>query len=98
MLSRLAATVCRTTLGTMSRPLASGLIRPRTVRVTKVISATSFVTAMLEKKQCRTRIHTSCRVFRTLVKESLDDQTPVVCSPAMAPIRQNKTARMRKSI
>jgi hypothetical protein len=50
-----------TTTGTVSRFFASLPVRSRTMKVkgTKVMSATSFVMAILEKKQSRTRIHVS---------------------------------------
>ena len=68
MLPRLAATVCSATAGTSSRDLTSRPARLSTVRVkgTKAIRATSFVMSILEKKQSRTRIRTSCHARRTL--------------------------------
>ncbi len=64
--NRSPATVCGTTIGIVSRFGASGPIRSKTVKVkgTKVIRATSFVAAMLEKKQSRTRSHTSCGPYK----------------------------------
>ncbi len=70
ILPRFAAMVWSTTVGTSSRVLISCPASPSTVRVkgTKVMSATSFVMSMLEKKQSRTKIMTSCQARRTLVR------------------------------
>ena len=70
------------------------------VKGTKVMSATSFVTAMLEKKQSSTRIHASCRAFLTQLSSAWAThwKTPVLCSPDITPIRQNRMDRVRRSI
>ena len=101
ILPRFAAMVCKTTTGITSCRLASGPIMFRTISVngTKVISATSFVTSILEKKQSNTRISTSCHALPPLPKSAwaTHRNTPLFCSPAMTLIRQNRNASVRKS-
>ena len=81
--------------------MASGPIIPKTMSVkgTKVISATSLVTSILEKKQSKTRISTSCHALRTLLRSAWATywNKPLFCSPAITLIRQNRIASVRKS-
>ena len=61
MLPRFAAMVCKTIVGTRSS-LPSRIV---IANGTKVSSATSFVMAMLKKKQRKTRVPISIQIFFT---------------------------------
>ena len=63
MLPRLAAMVCMTTTG-MARTFSPAKARTSRAKGTKVMRATSLVTAMLVKKGRKMRIASSCRVVR----------------------------------
>ncbi len=102
ILPRLAAMVCITTRGSKSLALCSSPVIPSTVKVkgTKVISATSLVISMLEKKHRSVSRSTRLRGPSTLPRspQAMRRNTPIFCSPAITHIRQNRTARVRTSM
>ena len=78
MLPRFAAIVCRTMMRTIdsSRPAIDSIM---TEKGTKVISATSFVIAMLAKKQRNTRQKESCLVVFIFLRSACPMRSKVPC-------------------
>ena len=99
MLPRLAAMVWSATTG-ISRSSLSASRSTSRAKGTKVMSATSLVTAILVKKGRKTRAASSCRVVavRTSRASPSRRNTPRRCSPAMTAIRANSSIRVFQSI
>ncbi len=102
MLPRLAAMVCMATRGRASLCLCSPSVMASTVKVkgTKVISATSLVISMLEKKLSSKSTSTRPREPFTFPKSllAIHPNTPIFCNPAMTLIKQNRIASVRTSM
>ena len=99
MLPRLAAAVWRITVGKIRRrsPASSRIWR---VKGTKVISATSLVMSMEEKKGSNTSSSCSRRTFFSPASSRWDStrNTPQRCSPATTAIRHSSRHSTRRSI
>lgn len=95
MLPRLAAMVCRTTTG-ISLSSRRIIFSSSMAKGTKVISATSLVMNMLEKKHRRTRSISSCRRLCMRIRRlsPIWWKNPMAWSPAMVAMRQNKSPRV----
>lgn len=102
MLPRLAAMVCMATRGSASLCLVFPPVMASTVKVngTNVISATSFVISILEKKLSSMSTSTRLRALFTFPRSPLaiHSNTPIFCSPAMTHMRQNRIANVRTSM
>ena len=99
MLPRLAATVCSTTTGSML-PRSSAMLRTRMVNGTKVISATSLVMNIEQKKGRSTRTRQSvlraclpARILPATVPNRLQS-----LMPATTAMKQNRMHSMRTSM
>lgn len=99
ILPRLAATVCSTTRGTTSQscPAMCSTIR---AKGTKVISDTSLVMTMLQKKGRNTRANIILRVVSVRRSRQLPSQTnnPAFWKPFITAIRPNSRARVFQSM
>ena len=99
MLPRLAASVCSATTG-ISSFSCSAMRRTVMANGTKVISATSLVIAMLQKKGRKTRTAIICRVFFVRRSRTLPQyaNSPSRCAPFITAIRLNRSASVSQSM
>ena len=99
MLPRFAATVSRTTRG-MSSFSQPESFNATIVNGTKVMSATSFVITIEEKKQSRQsqRVRLRDVVARRSSFDARKRKTPRPPRPAITAMRQRSRARVRKSM
>lgn len=99
ILPRFAAIVCKTIIG-ISRELSFVIDRISIVNGTNVISATSFVINILQKKQSSTRRSVSDFVVFIFDKVFIARKSNILSCfiPETTIIRQNKSERTLKSI
>ena len=95
ILPRLAAMVCITTTG-MTRWVCPARESTSRAKGTKVMRATSLVTAMLTKKGSRMSTPSSCRVVwvRSSMARPRRKNSPCRCRPAITAIRENSIPRV----
>ena len=98
MLPRFAAIVCITTTNIISS-LRPAIFNVRIANGTNVISETSFVINILQKKHKNTNTISNCLRFFVFLKrnEATASNTPSAENPPMTVIRQNSIASTRTS-